>query len=94
MVNLLDPFTGYLLASGNNLLHFGYLIGILTLPSDETPCTAADYQTAKNLLIASHATVFALSVIEYFLVINRYINVAHILDYFTVVFFQGSILYT
>lgn len=56
----MDPFTGYLLASGNNLLHFGYFIGILTLPEDESPCTAADYSTAKNLLIASHATVFAL----------------------------------
>jgi len=42
MVKLLDPFTGYMLASGNNLLHFGYFIGILTL-KDESPCTAADY---------------------------------------------------
>ena len=63
MVKLLDPFTGYLLASGNNLLHFGYFIGILTLPSTEAPCTAADYDTARSLLIASHDTVFTLSVI-------------------------------
>ena len=60
MVKLLDPFTGYLLASGNNLLHFGYFIGILTLPSQEAPCKAADYDTARALLIASHATVFSL----------------------------------
>jgi hypothetical protein len=87
MVKLLDPFTGYLLASGNNLLHFGYFIGLLTLPTDETPCTAADYYTARRLLIASHATVFSLQVAQYVLTILDEMNIAHILDYAAVLFY-------
>ena len=94
MVKLLDPFTGYLLASGNNLLHFGYFIGILTLPWDETPCKAADYVTARALLIASHATVFSLQIAHYVLSIFGRMNIAHILEYTTVVFYQCSIFYT
>jgi hypothetical protein len=94
MVKLLDPFTGYLLASGNNLLHFGYFIGILTLPSEETPCTAASYATARSLLIASHATVFSLQVAQYILTIKDMTNIAHILDYVAMIFYQGSILFT
>lgn len=97
MVKLLDPFSGYLLASGNNLLHFGMFIGILTLPYQETPCKVADkadYETARALLIGSHATVFILLVAQYILTIKDLVNIAHILDYVGSIFYQGSILYT
>jgi hypothetical protein len=94
MVKLLDPFTGYLLASGNNLLHFGYFIGILIMPQDTQPCSAADYQTARKLLIASHASVFTIQLIQYILTITDHVIFAHILDYAAVLFYQGSILYT
>jgi len=42
MVKLTDPFSGYLLAYGNFVLHIGYFVGILLIPKNEI-CDKADY---------------------------------------------------
>ena len=59
MVKLLDPFSGYLLAYGNSLLHIAYFIAILILPGNKT-CDSADFDLSWKLLVASHITIFVL----------------------------------
>jgi hypothetical protein len=62
MVKLLDPFSGYLLAYGNFLLHIGYFVAILNIPKNET-CENGDYELSWKLLLASHIMVFILQLI-------------------------------
>ena len=66
MVKLLDPFSGYLLAYGNGLLHFGYFIAILIIPKTET-CEKAYYAVCWKLLLSSHILIFALGIIKFLL---------------------------
>ena len=62
MVKLLGPFSGYLLAYGNFLLHIGYFVAILNIPKNET-CENGDYELSWKLLLASHIMVFILQLI-------------------------------
>jgi len=66
MVKLLDPFSGYLLAYGNGLLHFAYFIAILIIPKTET-CEKAYYAVCWKLLLSSHILIFAIGIIKFFL---------------------------
>jgi hypothetical protein len=70
MVKLLDPFSGYQLAYGNTILHLSFIILYVFILQYEEPCfikDKADYGQAKTLLLASHITVFVLSVVSYFM---------------------------
>jgi hypothetical protein len=94
MVRLLDPFSGYLLAVGNSMIHIGLLVGILTL-TYEDPCTAAEYETAKILLIASHIVVLILSIVSHFLSKTKYfVMLADMMDVVCLFFYQGTIFFT
>ncbi len=92
MVKLLDPFSGYLLAYGNNLLHIGYFVAILILP-EEAMCSAADYRLSKILLSVSHIIVFILQLISWIVSVTDHAVVGHVLDWMSLFFYQGSIFY-
>jgi|LauGreDrversion4_2_1035121.scaffolds.fasta_scaffold104946_1 hypothetical protein len=93
MVKLLDPFSGYLLAYGNFLLHIGYFIALLIIPKNET-CEHAEYELSWKLLLASHIIVFILQIMQYWIKKTDRIIISHTLDWLSLFFYQGSIFYT
>ena len=65
IVKLRDPFSGYLLAYGDSLLHFGYFIALCIVPKSES-CDKADYVVSWKLLLSSHIIVSILGIIKSF----------------------------
>ena len=64
MVKLLDPFSGYLLAYGNFLIHIGYFVAILYLPKEDESCAQAEYDLCWKLLLSSHILVFCFHIVS------------------------------
>jgi hypothetical protein len=93
MVKLLDPFSGYLLAYGNVLLHLGYFVALLHIPKNET-CDKADYQLSWKLLLASHIMVFTLRIIKIVMKSTDNMIVSLAIQWLSIFFYQGSIFYT
>ena len=94
MVKLLDPFSGYLLAYGNFLIHIGYFVAILYLPKGDEKCDEADYDLSWKLLLSSHILVFVFHVVSQFMTSAGHVAVPHALDWLSLFFYQGSIFYT
>ena len=93
MVKLSDPFSGYLLAYGNFLLHIAYFVAILNVPKNET-CEGFDYELSWKLLLASHIIVFILQLISYKFKDTEHLIVPHALEWVSILFYQGSLFYT
>jgi hypothetical protein len=87
MVKLLDPFSGYLLAYGNFLIHIGYFVAILYLPKGDESCEKADYDLSWKLLLSSHILVFSLHVVSYVMRAADHIIISHALDWLSILFY-------
>jgi len=66
MVKLRDPFSGYLLAYGDTLLHFGYFIALCIIPKTES-CEKADYAVCWKLLLSSHIIITIMGIVKFFM---------------------------
>jgi hypothetical protein len=91
-MKLLDPFAGYRLAYGNEILHIGYFVAILILPQ-EKECSGAGYLLAKKAMIVSHILVFFLSIFIYALKWADMGILSRALNWLSIFFYQGSIFY-
>ena len=109
-MKLSDPFSWYLLAYGNVVLHLGYFAAILHIPKCEV-CDKGDYELSWKLLLASHAILSVLFIIK--VAIKKYKEIKgnnknneneenneknsvfyQAFIWISIFFYQGSIFYT
>jgi hypothetical protein len=79
-MKLLDPLSGYRIASGLPVLHAAFLIIMLIIPDMTDKCEKETYQTAFTLIWYSHLINAIAGTTSFFLYIKKEYSIAFVLD--------------
>lgn len=82
-MKLLDPLSGYRLASGPALLHFSYLIAIWILPNE--PNVDEVYKGALTAIFWSHIVNVILGFMIFYFAIEKYFNLMYFCDWLCII---------
>jgi hypothetical protein len=94
-MRLIDPLSGYKVASGLGVIHAAYFIAILILPDSEVgSCEELNYNQLKRILLFTHLVSVVLSIAQFGLELIKKFSLGFSLEMACIFFNQGAIFYS